>query len=143
MALEGGGGVWWPLSQPGTREEPELALAAVCTGPHASILSLALILLASAPDFSMGEPRPSPGLQGTLVLFPIPALGLWDPSQGALGSPPPWGLTYLLPGTCLFKFPQAGPSRGPGSGHLEGQGALALCPPPPPRPRRMEGLVNW
>ena len=65
MALEGGGGVWWPLSQPGTREEPELALAAVCTGPHASILSLALILLASAPDFSMGEPRPSPGLQGT------------------------------------------------------------------------------
>lgn len=81
MALEGGGGVWWPLSQPGTRGEPELAIAAACTGPHASILSLALILLASAPDLSMGEPRPGPGLQGTLVLFPIPALGLWHPPR--------------------------------------------------------------
>lgn len=89
MALEGGGGVWWPLSQPGTRGEPELAIAAACTGPHASILSLALILLASAPDLSMGEPRPGPGLQGTLVLFPIPALGLWDPPRVLRAAPLP------------------------------------------------------
>lgn len=105
MAREDRVGVWWP----GTREEPaleggpELALAAVHTGPRASILSLALILLASAPDFSMGETRPSPGLQGSLVLFPIPVLGLWDPSQAlrepqSSDLPPAWDMSQAPSG---------------------------------------------
>ena len=81
---------------------PELALAAVRTGPRASILSLALILLASAPDFSTGETRPGPGLQGSLVLFPIPALGLWDPSQvlrepQRSDLPPAWDMSLQAP----------------------------------------------
>ena len=91
MALEGGGGVWWPLSQPGTREEPELALAAAFTGPQASILSLALILLALAPDFSMGEPRPGPRAAGDPGPLSHSSSGAVGPLPGSSQQPPSLG----------------------------------------------------